>query len=505
MQTKSTWQKTARKSPQFPQLNEDILTDIVIVGGGITGMTLAYLLKSSGKKVVVVEAEGIGSGTTGYSSNHLTTDIDFGYRNVKKKFSEEAMKMVAESRVKAIDLLEEIIKKEQINCDFSRTPGFLYAEKEENVKNVEEEYLHAKKAGLSVEEVASFDLPVQAKKIIKYNDQGIFNTQKYLNQLSELLDDLDSYQIFCNTEVTEVDNLNKRVKTKFGTIEAENIILATHIPQFFNVLQTMIVPFRSYLMSIRLADDNYPEGLYWDSQEPYHYIRTYQQQNEKWLLIGGADHETGHEENVKHYKKLEKYVKKHFNVEKIENKWSAQYYEPADGLPYIGKSPFSNVFIATGFSGDGLVYGVVAAMILEKELKGEEHVWLETYNARRFKPIASAKKFISHNTHVAKHYIKDYLRSDDLKDLKEGEGKVVSYEGNKYAVSKDKEGAVTAVNAICSHMGCIVHWNGDEKTWDCPCHGSRFASTGQLLEGPAVNGLERYDLKDEVDDSKDSQ
>lgn len=496
MQTKSTWQKTAKKAPEFPQLKEDIIADIVIIGAGITGLTLAYLLKDSGKKIVILEAEEIGSGTTAFSSNHLTTNIDFGYRNVKDKFSGEVMRMVAESRVKSIDLLEQIITSEKINCDFMRTDGFLYAEKEKNSKEASEEFKYSKKAGLPVEKVESFGLPFAANKIYKYKGQAIFNAQKYLNGLAEILDACEWCSFYCHTEATEVNNIKKRVKTNHGSVGAEKIVLATHIPQFINVLQTMVMPYRSYMMSVRLKKNrNYPEGLYWDSQEPYHYTRTYQQGNAKWLLVGGADHKTGHEENVNHYKKLEKYVTRHFDVLKIENRWSAQYYEPADGLPYIGKSPFSNVFVATGFSGDGLVYGVLAAIILEQEINGKEHKWLKAYDARRFKPAASAKEFFKHNTDVAKHLIKDYLKSGDLEEVKAGEGKVITYEGEKYGISKDEQGNITAVTAICSHMGCVVHWNDNEKTWDCPCHGSRFHSTGHIIEGPAVNGLERFELE----------
>ena len=500
METKSTWQRAAKQSPEFPQLKEDIITDIVIVGAGITGLTLAWLLKDSGRKVVVLESNEIGAGTTGYASNHLTTNIDFGYRNVKDKFSEEIMKMVADSRIKSIDKLEDIINEENISCDFARTDGFLYAEKEKNSQEVLEEFEYSRKAGLSVEKVTDYDLPFPANTIIKYKNQAVFNTQKYLNGLAERLDECEWCTIYNHTEASEVDNINSRVKTQHGSVSAEKIILATHIPQFINFLQTMVVPYRSYILSVRLKNDAYPEGLYWDSQEPYHYTRTYTQSNEKWLLVGGADHETGHEEDVDHYAKLEKYVRRHFNLQKIENKWSAQYYEPADGLPYIGKSPFSNVFVATGFSGDGLVYGVTAAIMLERELNDSEHEWLKAYDARRFKPAASAKKFVSHNTGVAKHLIKDYLSSDDLKDLMPGEGKVITHEGQKFAISKDENGQLAAVTAICPHMGCVVHWNTDDKSWDCPCHGSRFHSTGQLIEGPAVNGLDRYNLEQELKD-----
>ncbi|MGK7392109.1 MAG: FAD-dependent oxidoreductase [Candidatus Cyclobacteriaceae bacterium M2_1C_046] len=502
METKSTWQRTAKKAPEFPQLKEDITADVVIVGAGITGLTLAYLLKGSGKKIVVLEADEIGSGTTGFSSNHLTTHIDFGYKNVKNKFSGTIMKTVAESRVQSIELLEEIIKNENISCDFMRTDGFLYAEKEKNSEEASEEYKYSTEAGLPVEESDSFGLPFQVDKVYKYKGQAIFNTQKFLNGLSEIIDECESCAIYCHTEATSVDNTNKRVKTQHGSVDAENIVLATHIPQFINILQTMVVPYRSYMISAQLKDDNYPEGLYWDSQDPYHYTRTYQQGNEKWLLVGGADHETGHEENENHYKKLEKYVRRHFNVHKIENKWSAQYYEPADGLPYIGKSPFSNVFVATGFSGDGLVYGVLSAIILESEINGKEHKWLKAYDARRFKPAASAKEFFRHNTHVAQHLITGFFKSGNLDDINPGEGKVITYEGQKYAVSKDDDGNPTAVSAICPHMGCVVNWNSDEETWDCPCHGSRFHSTGRLIEGPAVNGLERFELGENENDQE---
>lgn len=494
MKTLSTWQKTAENPPQFPSLDKDIVADVVIVGAGITGLSLAHLVRKSGRKVVVLESDEIGAGTTGHASNHLTTDIDFGYRNIKKKFSEKIMQQVAASRLAAIDSIENTCRDIGISCDFGRTNGYLYAESDDNVQQVEEELKYARRAGLDVEELSVVNVPFPVKKAVLYKNQGIFNTQKYLNGLASSLHKSEECEIYCNSRVEEVDNANKRVKTKSGSVTAHKIVLATHTPQFINILQTMVVPYRSYMIGLKLASGNYPDGLYWDSKEPYHYTRSYKQGDQQWLLIGGADHKTGHN-GRDHYAQLEKYARERYDVAEITDRWSAQYYEPADGLPYVGKSPLSNVYVATGFSGDGLVYGVVAAIILNSQINGVEHEWLEAYNARRFTPLESAGKFIKHNVEVGKHLLSGLLKSGDTKKLKPGEGKVINYNGNKYAVSKDFYGKVTALSAFCTHMGCVIEWNKDEKSWDCPCHGSRFEPTGKLIEGPATTDLEGKDLE----------
>lgn len=494
MKILSTWQKTAESPPQFPPLDKDVVADIVIIGAGITGLTLAHLVSKSGRKVVVLDSNEIGAGTTGHASNHLTTDIDFGYSNIKKKFSEKVMQQVAGSRLAAIDTIENTCRELDISCDFERTDGYLYADSAENVSEVEEELKYARRAGLDVEQVPAVDLPFPVKKAIRYNDQGIFNTQKYLNGLAKALQQKPECDIYCNSRVEEVDNSNKKVITKSGTVTAAHIILATHTPQFINILQTMVVPYRSYMIAVKLASGNYPHGLYWDCKEPYHYTRSYKQGDQQWLLIGGADHKTGHD-GKDHYAQLEKYAREHYDVAEITDRWSAQYYEPADGLPYIGKSPLSNVYVATGYSGDGLVYGVVAAIIINALINGEEHEWLEAYNARRFTPVESAGKFVKHNLEVGKHYISGLIRSGEIKDVEAGEGKVINYKGNKYAVSRDISGKLTALSAFCTHMGCVIEWNKDEHTWDCPCHGSRFEPTGELIEGPATIDLESKGLE----------
>lgn len=281
--------------------------------------------------------------------------------------------------------------------------------------------------------------------------------------------------------------------------------MATHLPLFFNVLQTVAAPYLSYMMAARIKSPEYPVGLFWDTAEPYHYTRYYRHNNQSYVVVGGEDHKTGHVTNTEErYENLEKYIRERFDIEEVEYKWSAQYYEPADGLPYIGKSPFSNdMYVATGFSGDGLVYGTIAGIIISDMIGEKENAWLKAYNSTRFTPAASAADFIKENADVAKQFVKDRLISDpvDVSEVQVGEGKIVKINGEKMAVSRDENYELHAVSPVCTHMKCFVHWNKSEKSWDCPCHGSRFSMEGEVIYGPAVKDLAKKEITARVENN----
>ncbi|HEY8401352.1 MAG TPA: FAD-dependent oxidoreductase [Cytophagaceae bacterium] len=493
MKKKSLWidkAGTALSLPTFKGVEE---ADVVIIGAGITGLTSAYLLAKAGKKVMVLEALSIGAGTTGNSSCHLTTDIDEEYRNIYKSFDKTTIRLVAESRLKAIGLIEQISKEHSIECDFRRLPGYLYTEIPENVQDIKEEADYALEAGLSVSLVDDVPLPFKAVKALRFDGQAEFNVQKYLHGLAKVCQSLGC-RIFENSRVVNLEEKDDYVlvNTRNGQVKTPIAIEATHLPIFFNVLQALSSPYRSYMIVAKINGE-YPDGLFWDDVDPYHYTRTYRTQEGSFLVVGGADHKTGHETNTEiNYERLEQYIRSRYDVLSIEYKWSSQYYKPSDGLPYIGRSPFSRrVLVGTGYSGDGLVYGTVAAIIHRDIINNVENPWLKIYDATRFTPAASVFDFIKENTDVIKHFIKDRLEivSMDPDELRPGEGRIIKINGQKYAVSKDENNEVNIVNAVCPHMGCIVQWNSSEKSWDCPCHGSRFENNGNVITGPAVSNL----------------
>jgi glycine/D-amino acid oxidase-like deaminating enzyme/nitrite reductase/ring-hydroxylating ferredoxin subunit len=495
MERKPLWKDTALRNRAVERLEGSKEAEVVVIGGGITGLTTALILAEAGKKVIVLEASTIGDGTTGYSSCHLTTDIDEEYRSISSDFNDEITEIVAESRKTGIAFIEKISKEKNIDCDFQRVSGYWYTEMAEDVSKLKEEFEAALKTGLEISMVNNVPLPFPVKKGLKFENQAQFHSQKYLNGIADYLKG-KGCELFEQSQVNHIDEKDDYywVKTSSGTVKAKRIVLATHLPIFFNVLQMVTAPYRSYMIAVRLNNENYPEGLFWDTAEPYHYIRTYRDTQGPLLLVGGADHKTGDEEaSCNSFPDLEKYTRERFDVKEIAYRWSGQYYEPADGLPYIGRTLFSkNAYVATGFSGDGLVYGTIAGLLISDMILEKENRWLRAYDSRRFTPAASAFEFIKENADVFKHFISDRKAdAEQLSEVKAGEGKIVKINGEKLAIARDEHNELHALSPVCTHMKCFVQWNYAEKSWDCPCHGSRFSIDGEVIYGPAVKELEK--------------
>jgi Rieske Fe-S protein len=282
------------------------------------------------------------------------------------------------------------------------------------------------------------------------------------------------------------------------------VVLATHTPLGLSVLHTLVAPYRSYVIAFHVHGSELGPGLYWDTADPYHYLRAFAAGQGRLLILGGADRKTGHDEGQgqEPYLELERYARERFDVASIDYRWSSQYYDPSDGLPYIGKGVLGNhVYMATGYSGDGTVFGTVAGVTLADEILGRRNPWARLYSATRVKPLASAKHFITENLNVAKHFVKDWMGRGEHKDVGSvalGEARIVDLPEGKTAVYRDLGGTAHAYSAVCPHAKCIVHWNPTEQTWDCPCHGSRFSPTsGAVLEGPALDALPRHQTGEE--------
>jgi nitrite reductase/ring-hydroxylating ferredoxin subunit len=281
-----------------------------------------------------------------------------------------------------------------------------------------------------------------------------------------------------------------RVETERGTVTADTVLFATHTPAGFSLLHAELEPLRSYVLGARLRGQEPPDGLFFDTADPYNYTR----RQENFLLVGGKDHKTGHGDPDESYRALEEYVRQRWSVESIDYRWSAQFYEPPDGLPLIGQAlTSSRVFVATGYSGTGMIFGTVGGMLLSDLALERERDWAEIYRTSRIKPLAGGPRIAKLNLEVASDFVKDRLtthRIEDVSEIPVGEGQVVRLGGEKVAVYREAPGKVHAVSPVCTHASCLVHWNPSEKSWDCPCHGSRFSPDGKVLEGPAVKGLE---------------
>ncbi|MFW5887012.1 MAG: FAD-dependent oxidoreductase, partial [Bacteroidota bacterium] len=319
-----------------------------------------------------------------------------------------------------------------------------------------------------------------------FKNQARFNSQQYLQGLAMYLS-THGVDIYENSRVIEVEHADQQLYTEKGSVKYKNVILATHLPLFIDALQTLNYPFRSYLM-IASVKDMPGDALFWDQHEPYFYTR---QVEENKILVGGVDHQTGYQEDDRdYYQVLKNYIKDRYEVISFHERWSSQYYEPADGLPYIGETPFKNSYVATGFSGDGLVYGTISAMILTGLLTGNKQEWAKVYDSKRLDIMKSGKKFLKENTQVAKHLIEDRLSFKSNNDPLPGQGIVMHVNEKPMAVFKDKAGDTFYLSPVCPHLKCHVTWNNMENTWDCPCHGSRFDHEGQVLQGPAVLNLD---------------
>jgi glycine/D-amino acid oxidase-like deaminating enzyme/nitrite reductase/ring-hydroxylating ferredoxin subunit len=478
----------------FPQLaDDDLHVDVAIVGGGITGLTSAYLLKRRGLTVAVLEARHLLDGVTGGTTAHLTQVVDGRYYKIEQKFGAAAARLVADSTRDAIAQVETIVNAENLSCSFERLPGFLFAEKSDEVEELGLEHEAALRAGLPTEQAAP-PLPFAVKDATRFLNQAQLHPRAYLLPLAQGIPGGGSH-VFEGTRVSTVDEGDPcRLHTSHGaTITAGKVILATHAPLNRVLLQTKLAHYRSYVVAGPIQHS--PYGLFWDLANPYHYIRSQRMGDEYHLVVGGEDHKTGQEPdpNAK-FDKLAEYATR-FGVSDITHRWSAQVIEPVDGLPFIGLNANSErVFVATGFSGDGMTFGTLSAMILTDACLELPNRYANLYQATRIKPLASLGSYLGENIDFPMHLLSDSLRPPDalsVEEIERGEGKIVRVRGERLAVYRDDDGALHAVSPVCTHLGCHVVFNASEKSWDCPCHGSRFDVDGTVLNAPATRGLQR--------------
>lgn len=494
---------------QYKTLQSDISTDVLIVGGGIAGLTTAYCLCKSGRKVTLIEDGYLGSGESGRTTAQITYALDDRYYDLERFFGQEKAKLAGQSHKHALEWIEQTVASEGIDCNFINADGYLFPDPTDKEENLDKELQAVLRAGLPAEMVHSIPgLPSgQSRRAIRYPRQGHFHILKYLKGLADAVVKMGG-EIYTGTHADEIDGDGARANG--FTIKASHIVVATNTP--VNDLFTMHTkqwPYRTYVVAAKVPKGVLPYAMWWDTgnmeskwvAKPYHYVRLEPLDEQFDLLIsGGEDHKTGQADEEKiteeqRYDNLAKWTREHFPyVSELAYKWSGQVMEPVDSLGFIGKNPGDdNVYIITGDSGNGMTHGTLGGIIINDIILGNKNNYEDLYDPSRI-TFRTGIDYMKEVGNMAYRMIADWLSSSDVKEVDElapGDGAIISKGLDKLAVYKDNDGAVHSCSAVCPHMGGVLQWNKDEKSFDCPLHGSRFTAYGEVVNGPAICGLHK--------------
>jgi glycine/D-amino acid oxidase-like deaminating enzyme/nitrite reductase/ring-hydroxylating ferredoxin subunit len=487
--------------PTCAALSEDIATDVCIIGSGIAGLTTAYHLLQEGKSVVVLESGTLGSGMTPLTTAHLSHVMDRGLSTIERLHGEQGARVAVQSHTAAIEWIEKTAAAESIACDFERMDGYLFAPSNDSAHLIEEEWETARRIGQT--NVTRYDsgapLPFSTGPYLRFTRQAQFHPMKYLSGLARALTQKGG-RLFTNSHVTEVDAKPRAmVTTRNGWhVSANAVVVTTNTPINNTVtLHTKQAPYTTYVIGASISAGSVPKALYWDTEDPYHYVRVHMEiidsREEAMLIVGGEDHKTGQaEDGERRYAALETWMRARFPMAKnVLFSWAGQVMESIDGLAYIGRNPGdSNVYVATGDSGMGITHGTIAGLLLSDLIMRRSSPWASLYDPSR-QSIKAAGTFLSESLNVAAQY-GDWLTPGDVaseQDIPVDGGAVLRNGLHKIAAYRDSEGVLHQCSAVCPHLSCIVAWNPSQKTWDCPCHGSRFDRFGKVLNGPATSDL----------------
>ena len=488
----SIWAATAAL-PQFTPLEENIHVDVCIVGAGISGLTTAYLLARAGKRVAVLDDGPVAGGMTQMTTAHLSNEIDDRYFELEKLHGRQGARLAADSHSAAIDRIETIVKQERIECDFTRLDGYLFLAEGDTRRTLEQELAAAHRAGLRGVEMrerapfASFD----SGPCLRFPNQGQFHPLKYLAGLTQAILHEGS-RIFTGSHADEIEGgIPGLVHVGKHVVTAESIVVATNVP--FNdrvAIHTKQAPYMTYVIGARVPRGAVPRVLSWDTGDPYHYVRTH----DDLLIVGGEDHKSGQaSDSPARYARLEAWARARFPMMgEVEFVWGGQVMETQDYLAFIGRNPMDheNIYVVTGDSGMGMTHGTIAGMLLSDLILGRSNPWEALYDPSRV-TLRAAAGFARENINVALQYT-DWLTGGDVESVDEvpaGGGAILRRGLEKIAVYRDEQGQAHECLAKCPHLGCVVHWNPAETTWDCPCHGSRFDPYGKVINGPANRDL----------------
>ncbi len=490
----SYWMETT-SSTSYPALPPDVHVDVAVLGGGIAGITAAALLKQQGLKVAVVEADRIASRISGHTTAHISAGSTSNYyRGIAGKFGMDEARLCARSATESIDKIEELVRTHEIDCDLSRADEFLYGATGGARDGLREEAALEARLGLPVSFQDDAPLPFPTFGALRYREQAEFHPRKYLLALAATVPGDGSH--IC--EMTRAHSIDEgrpcEVRTDKGVLTANDVIVATGSPiTILGLLHARMTVRRSYVLGIR-TEDHLPEhAMFYSDEEPCHYIR---EAEPGLLLVGGEDHVTGQVTDTRQrYATLSKYCGSHFRVRSVEMSWSTQDHYPDDGLPFIGLLPGSrHQYVATGFKGTGMTYGTLSGMVLSDLIARGSSPYATLYSPGRLGLRASGASLLTRNLHVAGLFTGARLHMPPSLDrLQRGEAGLVTMEGKKLAAFRDPSGDVHAVSPACAHMGCYVRWNNAERSWDCPCHGSRYDADGRAISSPTAYDLPRLD------------
>lgn len=493
---RSFWIASTLQS-SYPPLVQDLSVDVAIVGAGLVGITTAMLLKKAGKTVALLEAGRVAEGVSGHTTAKLTSLHQLKYASLIESLGQEKARLYGESNQAAIAQVAALVRDEHIDCNFEHKAAYTFADTADTLEQVKAEAEAAISLGLPAEYVVKTSLPFPIQGAVKFNHQAQFHPRKYILCLAGKVNGDDSY-VFEHTRVCAVEGENPcRVQTEQGpTVTAQDVIVATHLPILDQGLYfAKTYPKRSYLIGARIDPAIAPDGMFIGTGENYRSIRTTPTDDGgTLLLIGGEGHKVGEASDTEErFARLAEYARHHFGVTAVDFYWSTQDMVSFDGLPYIGQlTPFSqHTYVATGFSLWGMTNSTLSAMILSDRVLGRDNPWAQLYDSIRPTPFVTESS-LKNNTDVGIRWLGDRIKGlfDNAENVKPGEGRLVTHKGQKIAAHRDQNGTLHQVSAVCPHLGCIVDWNAAEKSWDCPCHGSRFDVDGKILHGPAVKRLE---------------
>jgi glycine/D-amino acid oxidase-like deaminating enzyme/nitrite reductase/ring-hydroxylating ferredoxin subunit len=494
----SFWLATT-PSTDYPPLEGGISVDVAVIGGGITGLTAAMLLKRAGKTVAVVESKRIVRGATGYTTAKVTAGHGLIYAELERTFGAEGARTYAQANQGAIERIFELAAAVGADCDLERKANFVYAETQDELDSIQQEVEAAQRAGLDASFVSATSLPYDLAGAIRLANQAQFHPRKYLLALAETIPG-DGSHVFELTRALDVDEGEPcEVKTDRGTLRARDVIVATHLPfldRGFFFAKTH--PHRSYAVAAPIAEASAPDGMFINSGTPTRSVRTIHDGERLLIQVGGNGHKAGAEEDTpQRYAELDRFLREQWpEAGAVEYRWSTQDYMPLDNVPYIGRlrRGSRHLYTATGFKKWGMTTGTLAAMILSDRVLGRENEWADLFDAKRWNVRASAATFVKERASDGFHFVADRLGGADKpspETLGKGEGAIVRMRGRRRAAYRDETGELHVLSPVCRHLGCIVSWNPAERSWDCPCHGSRYSGEGSVIQGPTVKDLKR--------------
>lgn len=498
----SLWVGTTQDA-NYPQLSGDVHVDVAVIGAGITGLSVAAQLKRAGAKVAVLEAGHVASGATGYTTAKVTSQHGLLYQDLIDRAGKELAGQYAEANETAISEISRQVKELGIDCDFRHGDAHIYSCDINQLEFIENEVDAARSLGIQASYHTNTELPYPVEGAVRFWNQAMFHPRKFCLGLAASIPG-DGSHIFEHTRATDVDCEGEcTVSTDTGKIYAGHVVMATQIPfldrgGYF----ARTSPARSYAIALKI-NGPVPNDMYISNDGPTRSLRPHVENGESYLLVGGEGHKVGQDPDTRErYQSLEDWAREQFDVQSVEYRWSAQDYMAVDHVPYIGPITPKNerILIATGFNKWGMTTGAVAGLILTDTIMGRRSPWSDVFDSTRADIRRSAKEFVTENANVAKRFVGDRLRTlkvPDAADLSNDEGGIVESDCKKVAAYRDESGKLHTVSPTCTHLGCQVTWNTAERSWDCPCHGSRFDVDGKVLQGPAIKPLSQREVNSE--------